>query len=632
MTEKILIYSGFVGCILILAMIRSFPPLFIRNRYQSLLLSLISLGIMLLLVAFFCYPIFTELENLGYWDWDHHLFYHEVSRVSVLKYGQVPLWNPYYCGGHVLWQNPQVRFFTPMFLLHLALGPVLAIKIEILLHYFIALLGMYLISRKGLKINNFILSLIPALYFVFNSAVSAHIKEGHTWILCFAYMPFVFFFFREYVRTGKRKCAILSSGFLALMLYEGGIYPFPFMVLFLCFYALSNSIFKRDWAYIAGLLKVVVFAGLFSSAKALPMLAFLNEYPRLTFDAEKIPLKALYDIFLSHSQIYYHQAFPGQLYGWHDYTCYIGIILLMILLVGCGFLLSNRIPGAMIMMGIGCLFVSLLLGDMGRWSPYHMVRSLPIFRQLHVPGRYVIIIMFVVSLIVGKFIAIIDQKWYRPAAHLSNKRRLLMLLPMAIFMISFIDLTYVSRHFFYHTFRIDPRRTYDIVRKYETDKFKQIATIKDPGNPEETFNLAAVLSNTGIIECRPEALKIGVGSIPDTALITTSDQTSEISNVKFSPNRILFDLTTGGTNVFLNQNYNRGWKISEKKIVVQNIDNRVAAYLPRGEYHAVSFYYLPDSFILGGAISTLFLVYLIISAFLKNLRIRRSTNTKSAVN
>ena len=48
---------------------------------------------------------------------------------------------------------------------------------------------------------------------------------------------------------------------------------------------------------------------------------------------------------------------------------------------------------------------------------------------------------------------------------------------------------------------------------------------------------------------------------------------------------------------------------------MKNVDNRVAAYFPAGKYDDVAFYYLPDSFILGAAISAIFVAYLIFTGF-----------------
>jgi len=574
----------------------------------------------MLLTIVFCYPIFRDLNNIGYWDWDHHLFNHQVPLISLKSYGQFPLWNPYYCGGHVLWENPQVRFFTPMFIFHLILGPVLAIKIEIILHYFIALCGMYLVSKKLLNINNFLLSIIPAFYFVFNTSISAHIKEGHTWILCFAYIPFVFYYFQNYIITAQKRYTLISSAFLALMLYEGGIYPVPLTSIFLFLYASVNTVCRRGWLYLSGLLQVVVFTFFFSSLKLIPVLDFLNDHPRITTDVERIPLGALYDMFLDRSQVYYHQAFDKQPWGWHDYTYYIGIALFIIFIVSVGYAFikkKDRLDG-LILFGVGGLFFMLLLGDMGDWSPYHYIHTLPIFKQLHVTGRYGIIITFIAALLVANLMKHIDKRLIEKIPKDSRNQIIATTVIGLVFIIVFFDLVFVSRHFFYHTFRIDPKRTFKIVEKYKTGNYKQVSDIIDKNNPEETFHFAAVLSNTGTISCRHRQLKIKTGSQPHTDLVIASDPDSRISDIIFTPNRISFTLDTTGTYIFLNQSYHKGWKISEDDIKVENIKNRVAAYLPAGKYDDIAFYFFPDSFVIGSVLFCGFIAFLILKAYIFN--------------
>ena len=61
----------------------------------------------------FCAPLFAQPQGLGANDWDQHLFYYGVVLKNVVEYGQMPFWNPWYCGGNVMWQNPQIAILQP---------------------------------------------------------------------------------------------------------------------------------------------------------------------------------------------------------------------------------------------------------------------------------------------------------------------------------------------------------------------------------------------------------------------------------------------------------------------------------------------------------------------------------------
>ena len=77
-----------------------------------------------------CAPLFVHPNGVGHYDWDQHLFYYASVLKSVIEYGQWPFWNPWYCGGNVLWQNPQVALLSPAYPLALIFSLPLAMKLE----------------------------------------------------------------------------------------------------------------------------------------------------------------------------------------------------------------------------------------------------------------------------------------------------------------------------------------------------------------------------------------------------------------------------------------------------------------------------------------------------------------------
>ena len=68
-----------------------------------------------LFALYFCWPLFEHPQGLGANDWDQHLFYYGVVLKNVIEYGQMPYWNPWYCGGNVMWQNPQIAILSPVY-------------------------------------------------------------------------------------------------------------------------------------------------------------------------------------------------------------------------------------------------------------------------------------------------------------------------------------------------------------------------------------------------------------------------------------------------------------------------------------------------------------------------------------
>src|SRR6478736_1021033 len=82
----------------------------------------------------FCSPLFARPSGLGVVDWDQHLVYYAEVLKNVVEYAQPPFWSPWYCGGNVLWQNPQVALVSPVYALVTIMPLAVAIKIAIVLH------------------------------------------------------------------------------------------------------------------------------------------------------------------------------------------------------------------------------------------------------------------------------------------------------------------------------------------------------------------------------------------------------------------------------------------------------------------------------------------------------------------
>src|SRR5262245_27460180 len=106
------------------------------------------------LVSFvFCSPLFVRPTGLGVFGWDQALFGYAQVMKSVVEYGQPPFWGPWSCGGNVLWQHPQIAILSPTYPLALALPLALAMKIDIVLHYWLGFVGMHVLLTRVMKLS-----------------------------------------------------------------------------------------------------------------------------------------------------------------------------------------------------------------------------------------------------------------------------------------------------------------------------------------------------------------------------------------------------------------------------------------------------------------------------------------------
>src|SRR5258708_21024026 len=162
-----------------------------------------AIGALYMVIAIgFCAPLFEHPNGLGYIDWDQHLFYYASVLKSVIEYGQLPLWNPWYCGGDVMWPNPQVALLSPVYPLATVMSLALAMKVNIVLHYWIGLVGMHLLLTDALGLSFLPFVVYLSSVFALSGALALHLAVGHSWILPAFYLPWLVYFYLRALRTG----------------------------------------------------------------------------------------------------------------------------------------------------------------------------------------------------------------------------------------------------------------------------------------------------------------------------------------------------------------------------------------------------------------------------------------------
>ena len=109
-----------------------------------------------LLALITTWPLLTSAGSLNTYRDSHPLVqYEESARQTIVRFGEAPLWDPYYCGGLDGLGTPQSRFVSPTFLLTLLFG---TLRAEPLIAFFMILLGLegtfrYCRSRGGTSLG-----------------------------------------------------------------------------------------------------------------------------------------------------------------------------------------------------------------------------------------------------------------------------------------------------------------------------------------------------------------------------------------------------------------------------------------------------------------------------------------------
>src|SRR5262249_14919255 len=109
----------------------------------------IRLSIFLWLASYAFLPIFSDPQlGGGTLDWQFFQFFEEIARKTVLRFGQFPVWNPYFCGGTPMVGNPQTTFLVPTFPLVLLFGTTFGMRLSEFCVIIVGAEGGYRLGRQ----------------------------------------------------------------------------------------------------------------------------------------------------------------------------------------------------------------------------------------------------------------------------------------------------------------------------------------------------------------------------------------------------------------------------------------------------------------------------------------------------
>ena len=150
---------------------------------------------------------------------------HERAAVdSVLRFGQLPLWDPWYCGGIHGLGEPQSRFASPAFLLSLLFG---VERAELLVVFVFTVLGMEGAYRwLRLRVSDASAALRIAPIFALSGHFAAAYYRGWTNFFGFELVPFVLLGITLAARGRAAGIAVSAIAF-AVMIGFGGTFAAP---------------------------------------------------------------------------------------------------------------------------------------------------------------------------------------------------------------------------------------------------------------------------------------------------------------------------------------------------------------------------------------------------------------------
>jgi hypothetical protein len=520
----------------------------------------ICFGSYLALSLYFTWPLLASGARLGISDWDPILFQHASVIKSVYEYGGMPFWNPWFCGGDVLWQNPQAPLLTPTYLFALAMPLAMAMKLNVLVHYLAGFAGMHQLLRRSFRLSYAPAVIFLAATFTLAGGAAFHLIVGHATFLPYFYLPWMLFFFLAAIETGGLRHAVGAAATIALGICAGGTHVVFMGALGLGVFALTLSACRRDWRPLALLATTGVLAALFAAPKLLPLLRFVTtpglvDIRAFVPEPDRVTLAMLQHLFTDAHQ-YPRLRFPGQLYGWQEYANYLGPLGPLVIVASFAWILIDRPLRRSDAIGISLaitalvLFV-LMLGEFGTYAPYNLLRRLPLMSQFRLPSRYTLVLtLFGVALVASAFAGV--------AADRPPNRRLHRFAGVVLILAA-CDLAYWNRIHFAGSFTLPPLATSFALLAHPSAPAIDAQTDAFVG--DSPMLRAMMQRNEAVLRCN-EPLQLP-GAVRADKPIIFAEGTARVSEIEFRPNRIRFAVVARDADrVFRNQRHMNGWQTS----------------------------------------------------------------------
>lgn len=540
----------------------------------------------LIITAVLAIPVINTFGNWGVRDWDLFTTLNAASVRSIVEYGQFPFWNPYIGGGNILFAHPEVAVLHPLFILLLLFGPLIGLKIQMLLMYLVGMIGFYKLSRQiGISYWG---AFLPPIVFMLSSYLTLHFAAGHVPFHYFAVFPWLMFFYKKSL---DKPIHILTAGAIVgfFILGSGAAVPFLFSGFFLLLFSIFDIGERNKFKPPFYVLSAFVCGLLFSAVKFFPMFDYLSRHPWVPEEGILVttPINKLFDIFFNFDQSVFSQYLSDAQFawGWHEYGTFIGPVAGSLALIGLLASLRKRWPYLVLTIaGVGLAMGSF----MAPYSPWDLLHQLPGFQSMRVPSRFSLLTLICVSVMAGYGLD------YLLAKFRSRKG----LLSMAAFIMVLGTHLFVCLPILGEAFPRPPEHV------EQSSDFKQIE-----GDPNQLYS--AFLSNRGtILAAWLSAYRHGCG------IMGYNGQTMEwysdndavwVIKRQFSPNRIGFEVetVTGGT-LIISQGYDPGWRAVDDREIKSRSDLVSFNVLPADK--SIEIYYFPDYYLVGAVISVLSLL------------------------
>jgi hypothetical protein len=556
----------------------------------GVLASLVVVAMVLLVLK----PILADAHGYGRHEWDQAMAQRYLVKKTLVRFHELPLWNPYECGGHPAWASfegdPVV--VAPWLPAYLWLALPVALRVEIAVSALWGAAGAWLLASRFTR--SYAACAFVATVFAVDGRWTLQLAAGHAWHLVYAWMPWVLLLFDRAIGGDptlgppRNRNAIGAGACLAMMVYTGGYDPLLQTTVVLVGYAVFVAIGARSVRPLGALALAGLVAVGLSAPKLLPALDVLRRYRRVHGPPGSLSPEQLADLLTDRVQGF-ATGHAGVGDGtWHEVGMYLGWAAVVALGLG---VLVGRGVRVNALKALGLLLLVLGLGGFSPYAPWSLAQHLPILGSEPVPYRW----LYPAVLLLGCAAAAAFERGMRRAG-----RARAALEGVALLAVAWIarDVGTVARFPLEDHMHEGPPKNAESVGPFHTETKLPRNLEYEPGERTPT-TLPAELANVGVIECdtfpgldnfdglasaipgydgRPTGLGArGVGDHDYHGESFLVDGVGTATITGWSPNviEVRVDGATPGGEVVVNQNWDPGWSVDGRRALDHG--NAVAA-------------------------------------------------------
>lgn len=498
--------------------------------------------------------------------------YEEAARQSVAGFGELPLWDPWYCGGMYGLGTPQSRFVSPSFLLTLLLGTLRAQPVIVFFMLALGLEGAYRVARD--KKATALAAAFAAPLFGLSGAFAVAPARGWINFMGFELLPWVLWGLHRALRGGRAGVAV---GALAVfwVIGFGGTYAAPIAAVVCAYEVISFAIGARKDRRrlalgLAGAAALGVLAALMSAVRIWPVLETLHMSPRTIGGAPGMHALRIVRALLLPITDPAHGDFGD------DGTFHTGPLLVVPFVLG----LTMRRARSLVVAAV--LMLWLASGYASYPALFDWLRALPLYSTLRYPERFLIPFALVACCLCAAGLSALHARARLGRGHVW------LALSLGLAVLS------LGLHFFNHWTAASGR-----------DFFAQAAPASGDFHQARGNRWAVAMFSPigrGSLSCWdaypvPQSPLLRAGLADEVYLAAPELGTAHTT--RWSPNRVDFDAHLAApARVRVNQNWHPGWRASAGAVVSDN--GLLGVDLPAGDHHT-TLRFVPRSAYAGGA-------------------------------